>query len=102
MLNNNFLGLKIYAFFTLLFIHSARVAHPLTTFFFYQLWLDFLYNYPRKMSYKLTYFDFKGRGEAIRLLLATAGVKFADDRVKLENWPSIKPRKRLTSPLILS
>ncbi|OXA40520.1 glutathione S-transferase [Folsomia candida] len=43
------------------------------------------------MSYKLTYFDFKGRGEAIRLLLATAGVKFADDRVKLENWPSIKP-----------
>jgi glutathione S-transferase len=45
------------------------------------------------MSYKLSYFDAKGRGEAIRLIFAQAGVKFADDRIKHENWANIKTSK---------
>jgi hypothetical protein len=45
------------------------------------------------MSYKLTYFDVKGRGEAIRLIFAATGVKYADDRVPHQYWPKIKPSK---------
>jgi len=43
------------------------------------------------MAYKLTYFDIKGRGETIRLIFAAAGKKFADDRVKFDNWGALKP-----------
>jgi len=43
------------------------------------------------MAYKLTYFDLKGRGEPIRLIFAAAGKKFADDRIKFDNWGTLKP-----------
>jgi len=32
-------------------------------------------------TYKLTYFDLKGKGEAIRLAFVYLGVPFEDDRV---------------------
>ncbi|CAG0888427.1 unnamed protein product [Darwinula stevensoni] len=43
------------------------------------------------MKYKLVYFDVAGRGEVIRLLLHQAGVEFEDNRIKGEQWPSLKP-----------
>jgi len=43
------------------------------------------------MAYKLTYFDLKGRGEPIRLIFAAAGENYDDDRIKFENWESVKP-----------
>uniref|UniRef100_A0A914C6E8 glutathione transferase n=1 Tax=Acrobeloides nanus TaxID=290746 RepID=A0A914C6E8_9BILA len=41
-------------------------------------------------SYKLTYFPFRGRGELIRLILHYAKVPFEDNRITLEDWPSLK------------
>ena len=44
-------------------------------------------------NYKLTYFGLRGKGELIRLLFATAGIKYTDTRVTFEEWPALKPRK---------
>jgi glutathione S-transferase len=43
-------------------------------------------------KYKLVYFNFRGRGELIRLLLHAAGVTFEDARVELTAWPALKPK----------
>uniref|UniRef100_A0A0B6ZHZ8 Glutathione transferase n=1 Tax=Arion vulgaris TaxID=1028688 RepID=A0A0B6ZHZ8_9EUPU len=43
---------------------------------------------------KLTYFNFNGRAEIIRLVLTFAGKAFEDNRVSQEEWQKIKP----TSP----
>eukprot|EP00934_Nitzschia_sp_Nitz4_P003532 Nitzschia sp. Nitz4//scaffold261_size27179//15727//16404//NITZ4_008212-RA/size27179-processed-gene-0.5-mRNA-1//1//CDS//3329544726//3522//frame0 len=40
---------------------------------------------------KVTYFGFYGRGEAVRLALAVAGVKFTDERVQFKDWQELKP-----------
>jgi glutathione S-transferase len=41
---------------------------------------------------KLTYFDFSGsRGEECRLALFLAGIEFEDNRVKMPDWPALKP-----------
>ncbi|KAH9504987.1 Glutathione S-transferase 3 [Bulinus truncatus] len=42
-------------------------------------------------SYKLYYFNFRGRGELIRLLLHIAQVDFVDHRIQPPDWPSFKP-----------
>jgi len=41
-------------------------------------------------TYKLIYFDGRGRGEISRLILATAGQKFEDVRYQQDEWPSHK------------
>lgn len=43
-------------------------------------------------SYKLVYFDGKGRGEISRLLFAAAGEKYEDVRIKQEDWSALKPK----------
>ena len=44
-------------------------------------------------EYKLTYFDVRGRGEPIRMLLTLAGQKFDDVKVGHVEWPTMKPSK---------
>lgn len=45
-----------------------------------------------KMStYKLSYFNLRGRGELIRLVFAAAGVAYEDVRVTRDEWPALKP-----------
>lgn len=44
-------------------------------------------------SYKLLYFNFTGRGEPLRLLLAYGGIPFEDNRFEWDDWPKIKPSK---------
>jgi len=39
---------------------------------------------------KLTYFDIPGRAEAIRLILAIAGIKFEDERISRDVWAARK------------
>ena len=48
------------------------------------------------MAYKLSYFDFRGKAEIIRLLFAQAGVPYEDVRIQRSNWLSIKPGKKRT------
>lgn len=43
-------------------------------------------------NYKLTYFDARGLGESIRLLLTYGGIKYDEHRVSDEEWPQIKSR----------
>jgi len=45
-------------------------------------------------KYKLTYFNFYGRGEAVRMLFALAGVEYEDKRVEWtgDDWKEIKPK----------
>lgn len=43
-------------------------------------------------TYKLYYFNMKGRGEAIRLIFAQAGVPFEDYRFKEGEWPTYKEK----------
>jgi len=42
-------------------------------------------------SYKLNYFNVRGRGETIRLCLAAGGIKFEDNRIEFKDWPTLKP-----------
>ena len=48
------------------------------------------------MAYKLSYFDFRGKGEIIRLVFAQAGVSYEDVRIQRSNWLPIKPGTRRT------
>ena len=43
------------------------------------------------MRPKLTYFDVRGRAESIRLILEEADVDYAEKRVQVEEWPTLKP-----------
>ena len=42
------------------------------------------------VSYKLIYFDFRGRAEAIRMLFALANQPYEDHRVVYSEWPAQK------------
>lgn len=49
----------------------------------------------------LCYFDLPGRGEAVRLALVCAGVRFEDDRVHFADWPKLKDQMPfLTLPVL--
>ena len=41
----------------------------------------------------LTYFDFRGRSEAIRLLLEDAGLEYEDIRPSFEEWGTMKSNR---------
>uniref|UniRef100_A0A914P3U4 glutathione transferase n=1 Tax=Panagrolaimus davidi TaxID=227884 RepID=A0A914P3U4_9BILA len=43
------------------------------------------------VHYKLTYFDARGLGEAIRLIFKYANIEFEDIRFHAKDWPKIKP-----------
>ncbi|XP_014679299.1 PREDICTED: hematopoietic prostaglandin D synthase-like [Priapulus caudatus] len=47
-------------------------------------------------TYKLSYFNGRGRGETARILFASAGVKFEDHRIEMADWPKIKPSNYLS------
>ncbi|XP_066904562.1 glutathione S-transferase-like [Halyomorpha halys] len=48
---------------------------------------------PLKMpKYKLTYFNFKGYGEPIRLMLSYLGKDWEDHRVSWEEWAQLKEK----------
>jgi glutathione S-transferase len=40
---------------------------------------------------KLTYFDVRGRGEVIRLILEETGTFYREHRVPVSEWPALKP-----------
>lgn len=42
--------------------------------------------------YKIWYFPVYGRGEALKMLMAKAGVQYEVRNVSMEEWPSIKPK----------
>jgi len=52
-------------------------------------------------QYKLTYFNIRGRGELARLIFATAGVEYEDNRVERPQWPELKPSNKLIIIIII-
>lgn len=46
-------------------------------------------------SYKLIYFNIRGRAETIRYILALGEAPYEDFRVQNEEWPKLKPSKEL-------
>ncbi|XP_033644356.1 uncharacterized protein LOC117303993 [Asterias rubens] len=51
------------------------------------------FKFSNKMpSYKLNYFNVRGRGEVSRLCFVVAGVPFEDFRVEFADWPALKPK----------
>jgi len=47
------------------------------------------------LKYKLTYFNIRGRAEAIRMCLVAARQEFEDVRISREDWPKEKPSELL-------
>jgi hypothetical protein len=43
------------------------------------------------VAFKVTYFKFYARGEAIRMLLSHAGAPWEDNQIEVSEWPAIKP-----------
>ncbi|XP_063314689.1 hematopoietic prostaglandin D synthase [Pelobates fuscus] len=42
-------------------------------------------------TYKLTYFNFKGRAELIRYIFAYKNTEYEDVRIEFSEWPALKP-----------
>ena len=51
---------------------------------------------------KLIYFNAHGRIEISRLILAYADVDFVDKRVKIADWPALKPGKLWSNNLMIN
>ena len=51
---------------------------------------------------QLLYFDGYGRAEVIRIILNYGGIPFEDKRVTWEEWPQIKPSKKLLQGSLLT
>ena len=45
-------------------------------------------------SYRLEYFDIRGRAEHIRIMFLMKGQEFEDVRLKQEEWPEKKSDKK--------
>ena len=43
-------------------------------------------------SYKLFYFNLRGRGELSRFVFAQAGVEYEDERIEFKDWRELKPK----------
>ncbi|KAJ8298773.1 hypothetical protein KUTeg_022833 [Tegillarca granosa] len=41
-------------------------------------------------TYKLTYFNIRGRAELTRLVFVASGTNYEDNRIEREKWPAIK------------
>jgi glutathione S-transferase len=41
-------------------------------------------------SYKLVYFNARGKAEHIRFIFAYAGVDYEDERISQDKWPELK------------
>jgi hypothetical protein len=57
-------------------------------------WFDFLsglFESQEPETYRLTYFDIRGRAEFIRWLFAYSQQPFTDDRINMTDWPVLKP-----------
>jgi glutathione S-transferase len=52
-------------------------------------------------TYKLYYFNLRGRAEISRLIFAAAGQKYEDVRFEREQWPSLKPQMPLGQAPVL-
>ncbi len=50
-------------------------------------------------KYELNYFEGKGRAEFMRLIMAQAGIEFADKRHTREEWQKIKPSMHFSAIL---
>lgn len=50
-----------------------------------------LFNWCNQETYKLTYFDIRGRAEFIRFLFAASGRTYEDNRITAVGWPGLKP-----------
>lgn len=48
-------------------------------------------------TYKLRYFNVKGRAESVRTLFAYGGIEYEDIRFTKEEWPEIKPSEYIIS-----
>lgn len=44
-------------------------------------------------NYKLTYFNFKGRGEILRYIFAYKNTPYEDNRIEYSEWPAHKACK---------
>jgi Glutathione S-transferase, N-terminal domain len=60
----------------------------------FRIYLNLLFH-TMASNYEVTYFDAKGRAEAIRVFLHAAGIEFKDTRMKRDEWPEIKPKTPL-------
>lgn len=52
-------------------------------------------------TYKLIYFNGKGRAETIRLAFVAAGIKYDDSRVEKADWAALKPKTPWSSLPVL-
>ena len=43
-------------------------------------------------TYKLFYFNLRGRGELARFVFAQTGVEYEDVRIEFKDWPEMKPK----------